>query len=185
MGRSSHIRDINRKEKALAKQVFIDTLPYEAIRVTNKLGLQNREYTLVYQAVPELDWRCEERASQHSSATLGGEGEDTYHLNVGPEGFNGMERSQYGRETLIHELTHVWQSCHSIWPASYIFNSAWHQLKAKVTGKDAYKYPPGDPWDSYNVEQQAHIVQDWFAQGQSTDSKLYKYIRNTIRSPKR
>ncbi len=156
-------RDLNRNEISLAKTVFVDTLPYDRIRVTDVLGFQNRPYTLCY---PNVD----------DSAL------STYKINAGPVGFAGMERSDEQCETLIHELTHVWQAVYSIWPASYIFSSAFAQV---TKGPAAYKYEAGHPWEQYNAEQQAHIVEDWFAEGRLQDFRLYPYIRDKIRNPKR
>lgn len=153
-------RDLTRGEWHLAAQVFHYTVPYGRVRVTDKIGLENRPYTLNY---------------------MGGmEGEDTYHLNVGRAGFAGMDRYRDLQKTLIHELAHVWQSCHSAWGPLYIFNSVWHQAKSK----DAYAYSPGKPWGDYNVEQQAHIVEDWFLRGQSKTDALFPYIRDAIRAAK-
>jgi hypothetical protein len=152
-------RDLNGPERHLAARVFLYTVPFGRIRVTDRLGLFDRPYTLNHQ---------------------GFEGEDTntYSLNVGPDLFKGME--QHYKAFLIHELVHVWQSCHSAWAPSFIFSSIWHQ----ATSKDAYAYSPGEPWDDYNVEQQAHIVQDWFVRGQSDTDSLFPYIRDAIRAAK-
>jgi hypothetical protein len=48
----------------------------------------------------------------------------------------------------------------------------------------AYDFVPGQPWGSYNVEQQAYLVQNWFSDGMSTDAddKLYPYIEQNIRA---
>jgi hypothetical protein len=91
--------------------------------------------------------------------------------------FPGLEKSADSQALLIHELTHVWQSAHSVWPPASIFNSAWHQL---TKGANAYSYSPGLEWHAYNVEQQAHIVEDWFARGmQPGDAN--RYVRDNIR----
>lgn len=154
-------RDLNGPERHLADRVFLYTVPFGRIRVTDRLGFGNKPYTLNF---------------------VGFEGSDgdTYHLNVGPDLFKGME--QHYKGVLIHELVHVWQSCHSAWAPSFIFNSMWHQ----ATSKDAYAYDGLDlkPWGDYNVEQQAHIVQDWFLRGQDETSVLFPYIRDAIRAAK-
>ena len=88
-----------------------------------------------------------------------------------------MDTTLYWRKTLIHELTHVWQSRNSAWPAAYIFKSIGCQISR---GADAYNYKPGLAWGDYNVEEQASIVEDWFARGQQLTGSLYPYIRDNI-----
>jgi len=153
-------RRLNEHEIVLGRQVFQRTLPYRAIGVSDALGLGGRPYTLNYMAL---------------------EDDDTYVLHVGPGGFSGMHLSPYWRQTLVHELTHVWQSRNSAWPASYIFKSIGCQI---ARGDNAYAYQPGQAWDSYNVEEQASIVEDWFAQGQPVTGTLYPYIRDNVRAGK-
>ena len=154
-------RPLMSNELHLAFPVFQGTVPYRYVLVTDSIGLQDRPYTLNF---------------------MGLDDHDTYHLNVGKTGFVGMGGSFYWRSVLIHELTHVWQAAHAAWAPSYIFNSAWHQAKS---GNDAYAYTPGQSWSSYNVEQQAHIVQDWFEDGQQESSPLFPYIRDSIRAGRR
>jgi hypothetical protein len=149
-------RRLNQQEWQLAQQVFQRTLPYRAVRVSSRIGLGDRPFTLNY----------------------GIEDNHTYHLNVGTSGFGGLELTPYSRSLLIHELTHVWQSCHSVWPPTFIFNSLWHQT---VSGGDAYKYTAGSAWDSYNVEQQASIVEDCFNGGLQPTGPLYPYVRDHLR----
>ncbi len=36
-------------------------------------------------------------------------------------------------------------------------------------------------WGSYNVEQQASIVEDWFKNGSREDDPRFRYIRDNIR----
>ena len=53
----------------------------------------------------------------------------------------------------MHELTHVWQFHRgdSVKPRS---------IYAQQVGA-GYKFTRGQPWEEYNVEQQAHIVETW------------------------
>jgi hypothetical protein len=71
----------------------------------------------------------------------------------------------YG-QTLIHELTHVWQMAHK--PDLQIYIDA---VDAKVTEAtqgihDTYTVPPfdGRAYSDYNIEQQARIVENWYAE---------------------
>jgi hypothetical protein len=66
-----------------------------------------------------------------------------------------------------------------------IAGAAWARLKEK-TGlvRDAYEYSPGHPWASYNVEQQAHLVEDWYNStiGNLSQSDIrFPYIDKIIR----
>jgi hypothetical protein len=150
-------RSLTSYEYNIANGVFQGTVPYRFVIVTDKIGLHDLPYTVSY---------------------MGLEDHDTYHLNVGKDGFEGMGSSLYWRGILVHELTHVWQAAHSAWPPSYIFNSVWHH----VMSDDAYAYTPGKGWSEYNVEQQGQIVQDWFTSGQRESSELFPYIRDFIRT---
>ena len=153
------IRGLNRQEYNIADRVFRGTIPYGRVRITSKIGFRNAPYTLVYSG--------------------GLDGEDHWHVNVGKK-FTGLETDADGRALLIHELTHVWQSSHSIWSAAYIFDSAWHQITEGAT--KAYQYASGQPWNSYSVEQQAQIVEDWFAGGQIESDPNFRYVRDNIRT---
>ena len=83
------------------------------------------------------------------------------------------------QNTLIHEMTHVWQGQHGIYPSIYMAESGWAQLKHGVKdvidkgewrGWDthrgnAYLYNMADigaNWNQFNVEQQASIVESWY-----------------------
>jgi hypothetical protein len=63
-----------------------------------------------------------------------------------------------------------------------MWESIAHQAIGWVTGINPYRYIPGQSWSSYNVEQQAHIVEDWFKGGEREEDPLYRYIRDDIRS---
>jgi hypothetical protein len=154
-------RDLSHGELQVVKQVFRDTIPYNSVVVINKAGFGGRPFT-----IPNPGF--EDRGP-------------TYHLNVGAGGFTGMDGSPQWRGYLVHELTHVWQACHSTRASAYVFDSIWHQ----ITSPDAYKYSPGQPWSSYNAEQQASIVEDWFNAGQSEAGPLFPYIRDHIRATRR
>lgn len=48
-------------------------------------------------------------------------------------------------------------------------------------GARAYNFTAGKPWKSYNPEQQAMIVEQWFAMGQSQNDPLFPYIDQHVR----
>jgi len=37
------------------------------------------------------------------------------------------------------------------------------------------------PWDDFNIEEQAQIVEDWFKKGVSASDPRFHYVRNNIR----
>lgn len=83
------------------------------------------------------------------------------------------------RTTLIHELCHVWQGHHGVWPAFYMGQSIidqvvegakdiwrkgeyrrWDEHRAGAYTLHASDW--GRNWNSFTVEQQASIVESWF-----------------------
>ena len=155
-------RHMTMTERGIADAVFQGTVPYNMVRITDLIGLENRPYTMVY---------------------MGMEKGNLWHVNVGQRAFHSLGTNLASQSLLIHELTHVWQSAHSGWAPAYIFNSVWHQL---IDGKKAaYGYVSGLSWNSYSVEQQARIVEDWFASGKSESDPNYRYIRDNIRKAKK
>jgi hypothetical protein len=155
-------RDLNPREKKIAEQVFRDTLPFWRISVGPGLG-QGRAYTLPDPGSIIL--------------TLGVL--PLYVLQVGPEGYlHGMEDPRRA-PTLVHELTHVWQGVNA---SGFVFDSLCSRYLI-MGDSEAYVYVPGAPWEMYNVEQQASIVEDWYEKGAAEDgsSDLFPYIRDVIR----
>ena len=75
-------------------------------------------------------------------------------------------------------MTHVWQGENSWFALSYVFNSVYNQCMRS----NAYGYTAGDDWSDFNVEQQASVVEDWYASGASTSSPLFPYIRDHVRT---
>ena len=50
-------------------------------------------------------------------------------------------------------------------------------------GSHAYDYTPDESrFDQHGVEAQAHMVEDWYARGESLLDPLYPYIRDNIRT---
>jgi hypothetical protein len=65
---------------------------------------------------------------------------------------------------LVHELTHVWQISHR--PELGVIAEAAENKVTEFTQGKAAEYipgPPGQPFGWFNLEQQASIVEFWYA----------------------
>lgn len=165
MRRVREFRELAAGEIAIAKQVFKETIPYDQIMISDGLGGGDRPFTLPT-SVP--------------ATALFNVGEGKYVIHAG-DGYYGMSFLEEDKQTLIHELAHVWQGEHSSHSWDYVLGSVWSQ----ALSDDAYKYDKNrlGPWDDYNPEQQAKIVEDWFAdgmkEGEEEDRRFY-YIKKYI-----
>jgi hypothetical protein len=150
MRRVRNVRNLALKEIAIAKTVFKNTIPYDKVLVSDGLGYNDREFTMPTSMPATMLFNVDESLGK-------------YVMHCG-EGYYGMSNQQNDKETLIHELVHVWQGEHSSSSWDYVFGSMWSQA---LLGEDAYEYDRKvlKQWDDYNPEQQAYIVQHWFAEG--------------------
>jgi len=152
-------------EKVLARRVFEETLPYASIYLSNGLGLGRRAYTIPH------------------PLHLG-----SYVIHIGEETFpDATDASiivlgQTADAVFIHELTHVWQGVNRRHALDYIFDSVYHQIRE---GSHAYDLNQDDvgkkSWGEFNAEQQAMIVENWYAGGMSEGDKAFTYIKDNIR----
>lgn len=182
-------RTMTNTEWDMAKGVFGNTLPDRSrIILTDMSGLDDRPFTLpgsmilsLIVTLPPLPLGMNELrmalaalVNKIGLGTLSGGYVicmgDAYSVN-----------SAAGRDTLIHELTHTWQGWHGGYQWQYVFSSVLAQIKS---GQGAYAYTLGKSWGSYNPEQQAHIVEDWFHKGSKTTDERFPYIRDHIRKGK-
>ena len=134
-------RALTATEIAYARDVFRDTVDYSEIRIT--------------------------RDSMYSTSaplTIG----NTIHLKSSWGHFqgDGLDLTDVGRETLIHEMAHVWQYQNG--GLAYIPLSLIAQFGAYVSGGErggAYDWREADrqgtPWEQWNPEQQAEAVEDY------------------------
>ena len=165
-------RLLSESEVSFARQVFEDQVPYDRVYLARRFFPFN-ENTAVTTAslatfIPSRSLR-------------------SYTIFVGPRVYDEGADGPRFRDTFIHELTHVWQGFHSNLGWEYMVNSMisqGHAILTKGNRNRAYDYKPGKPWDDYNVEQQALLVQDWFRNGMREDDERYRYIVNHIRAGK-
>ena len=151
---SRNARPLSTAEQNIAKSVFHTSLPsYSKIVITDGLGIGDRPYTL-------------------NTGFF-------YELNLGPDVYpNAVDKTKkWDKETydvlFIHEMTHVWQYYHGY---NVILSSMW----ANSLG-DGYDCKAGKAWDSYNVEQQATLVEKWYENGMKGADPSYVYVTKIIR----
>ena len=170
------IRTMSPVEYHIVSGVFGATLPYRSrILVTNAAGMDGRAFTIPTSLVSTILGM--NPALFLPTAIVGYLGSIVnlaYLMNVGRD-YNTLGSSQ--QRLLVHETTHVWQGKNSTLALTYVFSSV---LNQGLHGGGAYSYSAGQPWRSYNAEQQASIVEDWFRAGQPTSGPLYPYIVNHV-----
>jgi hypothetical protein len=164
---SIQYRAMTSAEIALAQKVFGSQLPYGNVQLTNFSGLGGRAFT-----APGVDGKTYCNLGAAFVNTLG-QGKSSYPANG---------------ELLIHELTHAWQISHNSFIPGFVCSGIVNQTNY-VMGDDVYLYgPPGPPWSSFNLEQQAQIVNQWFGgDGKSSqwkpmasDNPYARYISENI-----
>jgi len=182
------IRFMDPPEYALVTRVFGNTLPFRhRILITDAAGLDGRPFTIPTTLIGEIlsvspalffgalgtSMACSGLAVEYLASSVINL---AYLINVGRAYAYGSLAARPIAGLLVHETTHVWQGKNSTFALSYVFNSLYNQ---RVLA-DAYAYSPNRDWHSYNVEQQAKIVEDWFMGGEPTSGDLYPYIANNI-----
>ena len=166
-------RQINAQEMALAARIFGGSLPpANKIWLTNLAGIGDRAFTMP------------------------GVGNGDIYLNLG-DAFNnplGTARSYPKQgQLLIHELTHAWQIQHNTFLPGLVCSSVVNQARNEFGGS-AYAYGASGPaWSNFNLEQQASIVDDYYARNAQADTRgmitfnddpndsYFRYIRDNIR----
>jgi hypothetical protein len=163
-------RQIATHEYAFANRVFNNQLPPASkIWLTNLSGIGDRAFT-----IPGFD-------NGNIYLNIG----DAYDNPLGP-----AKHYPMNAQLLIHELTHSWQIQHNTFIPGVVCQSVVNQARNEFGGS-VYKYgPPGQPWSKFNLEQQASIVDDWFAGtrpgssgiGMDTTDPYFMYIRDNIQT---
>ncbi len=164
-----NVRHLAEGEKQIAMLVFRQTIPYEQVLISDGLGGGDREFTLPTKLPTSLLFNVSSDDGK-------------YVIHAG-DGYLGMSTVQEDRNTLIHELTHVWQGEH--WSSPYWVNSAGMQAAFGLAGaldrlagygpgappNAAYSYEKVDlwDWDDLHAEQQAQLVEDWYKNGMKKD----------------
>jgi hypothetical protein len=155
-------RTLRSDEQDWARRVFGDKIRYDDIVVTNMLGADERKFTIPYVGNKIL-------------MGLGPAFDE-------PTTWADLTNDEYKEpgSVFVHEMTHAWQVC----------NTSLIRVICNTSGDYAYA---GDAnwasrgWRSFNNEQQAHIVDDWFGRHYTALDSLaalrdpaYRYIRDNI-----
>ena len=166
-------RQINSAEYSFCNAVFQGSLPpADHLIITNLSGLGGRAFTM-----PGVDKRI--------------------YLNMG-DGYNDplnwFPNNAYQKkgQVLVHELTHAWQIANANFLPGFVCQGIVNQANNQV-GQTVYQYgPPTLPWNSFNLEAQGAIVDQWFAgvavvmapnrsTQQDPADPYFGYIANNIR----
>lgn len=170
---------MSQPEYAIVTRVLGNTLPRRfRIIITNGAGLSNRPFTIPTSLLSALGATVAAGFAGAAAGYLTSFINAGYLMNVG-SAYPDMSTSNTA--LLIHETTHVWQGKNSTLSLNYVFNSCINQC---LRGGAAYNYTAGSAWGSYNVEQQASIVEDWFIAGEHESGDLWSYIRDYVRQGK-
>ncbi len=162
-------RGLRTEEVQLCRRVFGDTIPTDKIVLTNLHSFSKRAIT-----VPGMDGRI--------------------YLNLGdafgtPITDRGTRGTNYPGQTFIHELTHALQITRSISSLTYLGDGILTQASDTLLGKLYEPGPGGLAWADYNMEQQASIVERWYAgQGATAGAfppmdvahPYYRYIQDDV-----
>ena len=163
---ATEIRHLTANEIMVARLVFKNALPYHEILISNGLGAGNHPCTIpMSMPVPPL-------------FKVKGSGKFVMHVG---DSYVGMSASKKGRQLLVHELTHVVQAS----PSQHSWNLALGLMRGQRVSVNSLKYDKNrlKDWNEYDVEQQASIIEDWYADGmkktEREDLRFY-YIKKYI-----
>ena len=119
-----------------------------------------------------------------------------YQINVGPYLFK-TDLSVSEPNTLVHEMTHVWQYYNNTLSKGHAFKAqatAWIKDQFTKYGNDddpdmayvpysdrLYSYDVVDgTWDDMGFEGQAYMVQQWFEMGMNQEGYRFVFVKNVL-----
>lgn len=181
-----NMRSLTNAERGVLRGVFQNSLPVDKILVTSIPGKDGRAFTLPGTLVTAMVSIIPGIGPLIALGSLIEDLQDKYLINVGdmyqsmlPSNYDN-QRAERSGSLLVHESTHVWQGYNSGFSWWYVFNSLYNQIKC---GSHAYDVDEThlQTWSSYGVEQQAHLVENWYSRGSSTTDSNYPFIRDNIR----
>jgi hypothetical protein len=166
MRKPSFYRLLNPPEQLLVTRVFGNTLPpWVEIGIGDGLGFGG------------APWASTGNAGYPQTPNV------RYMINVGdlaahnltsPNGTSAVLGDSYGTicGLLLHEMTHIWQ---------YFRGEGVVLGKIHAETLGGYDFEVGAPWNDYNTEQQASIVETWHDRGGKETDELFPYIRDVVR----
>jgi hypothetical protein len=99
-------------------------------------------------------------------------------MNLGPQMY---ANPLHFKDSFAHELAHVWQIEHCPFGITWLADALSAQI-CHAFGSDNYDPgTPGPPFHSFNLEQQAEMVERWHRGGRLADSPWYPYIEGHFR----
>lgn len=154
------------REAALVKDVYKNTAlpPFSKIRIRNGLSPNG------------------------TAITFPNHYDGTYNISVGQHLFdNQLTDFQVDKETLIHEMVHVWQYYHGLLTRSHgIIAHVHRSIAGKLGGRDEdylYQYDIlTDSWDDMGFEGQAQLVEEWYGAGMKgeDDDKRFCFVKKVL-----
>jgi hypothetical protein len=174
--RPTFYRTLNQREQDLVRRVFGPTLPHwTTIGIGDGLGFGGQPWTdmvpMPYPQIPHMNFQInigDAASSDLTSGTL---------VNCFVNDISGTVA-----ELLVHEMTHVWQyhNGQKLFGRTGVWASSLTSGTPGPSGRQ--RFTPGNPWNDYDVEQQASIVEEWFSNKEKKTDQLYPYIRLVIRA---
>lgn len=151
----SFTRHLKPSETEYARKVFHGVLPWSQIGITDGLGAGDTVWTHTRSMVP---FAGAVSSPFQYYINFG----DAANVDLSTEGVGLVKyvAGYYGDmmcDVFIHELTHVWQYSRPYAKAGEI---AARCVYAQKIGA-GYDFTAGHPWNYYNLEQQAHMVEEW------------------------
>ncbi|HEY3066538.1 MAG TPA: hypothetical protein VGL09_12145, partial [Methylomirabilota bacterium] len=141
--------------------------------ISSLMGLGDRPFTIPGAMLGTLGWFIPGIGPLLGVAAVVRNLFDKYVLFLGTEGYNDsinyrLKRDDKGNwitapgQTLVHELTHVWQGHNQAFAWGYVANSLWNQCMVFPNFNAAYDVTEGAQWRTYDVEPQGRLVERWY-----------------------
>jgi hypothetical protein len=168
-------RSMTDEERQFASKVFLDRIPFDRVTLTNLSHGGGRKYT-----IPSIDGSI--------LVNLNDAYDDPVHyVDATP----GSDYSQPGA-VFIHELTHAWQIANTSFVPGLICdmsNNYSYHVGTTEDGRLVDRSWALLPWTGFNLEQQAHIVDDWYGKWYqdlngfgATNDPAFHFIQDNIRA---
>jgi len=168
-------RQMKPSEIELARKVFHGVMPpWNEIGITDGLGVGDTVWTMTRSMIPFASSSFARYFINFGDAANADLSTEGVLLNRYVSGYDATNKLS---DVFVHELTHVWQYSR---PYAKDLEIGLRCIYAQEIGA-GYKFTAGDPWATYNLEQQASIVEKWNERGRKEDDELFPYIHYIVR----